>query len=66
MKTVLQYVRRFQTTDTVIEMKGTCRRLDKEEVGESDAMLEEDIYFGLHSNEACLHYHHELKQSCCI
>jgi hypothetical protein len=65
MKTVLQYVRKFQTTDSIVEMKRTCRRRD-EEVDESDAMLEEDIYFGFHGNEACLHHYHELQQSCCI
>jgi hypothetical protein len=37
----------------------TCRRRDEEEEDESDAMLEEDICFGLHGNEACLHHHHE-------
>jgi hypothetical protein len=57
---------RFQTTDSIIGMKRTCRRRDKEEVDESDAMLEEDIYFGFHSNEACLHHGHELQQSCYI
>jgi hypothetical protein len=65
MKTVVQYVRRFQITASIIEMKRTCRRCD-EEVDESGAMLEEEIYFGLHSNEARLHHHHELQQSCCI
>jgi hypothetical protein len=66
MKIVVQYVRRFQATDSIIDMKRTCRRCDEEEVDESDAMLEEDIYFGLHSNETCLHHHHELQQSFCI
>jgi hypothetical protein len=47
MKTVVQYVRRFQITASIIEMKRTCRRCD-EEVDESGAMLEEEIYFGLH------------------
>jgi len=66
MKTVLQYVRRFQTTKSIIHMKRTCRRHDEEEADESDAMVEEDVYFGLHANEARLHHHHELQQSCYI
>jgi hypothetical protein len=37
----------------------TCGRHDEEEEDESDAILEEDIYFGLHGNEACLCHHHE-------
>jgi len=66
MKTILQYVRRFQTADSIIDMKRTCSRRDKEEVDESDAVLEEDLYFGLHGNDARLQHHHELQQSCCI
>jgi hypothetical protein len=66
MKTVLQYFRRFQSTDSIIDMKKTCRRHDEEEGDESDAVLEEDLYFGLHGNEACLCHHRELQQSCCI
>jgi hypothetical protein len=66
MKTVLQYFRRFQTTDPIIYMKKTCRRCDEEEGDESDAVLEEDLHFDLHGNEACLRHHHELQQSCCI
>jgi hypothetical protein len=66
MKKILHYVGRFQTTVSIVDMKRTCRGHAEEEVDKSDPMLEGEIYFGLHSNEACLHHQHELQQSCCI